>query len=101
MYLRPFSPAGDTVSLAVLTTSANKAVTAPAIGNRSIRIYNAGTAEVFIAIGDSSVTVTASNGIPLKPGDFEIFLLKNNATHVAAIAAATGSTIYLTTGESE
>ena len=38
-----------------------------------MRVYNAGTVDVFIAFGDSSVTVTAAAGMPVKAGNTEVF----------------------------
>lgn len=99
-YIRPFDIKGATVNLAVLTTTANVAVTRPNIGTQSIRLVNVGTNTVFVTIGTSGVTASLTTSFPLLPNTAETFLLQNGATHVAAIASATGNTLYVTTGES-
>lgn len=100
-YLRAFESLGNTVNLAVLATTANVAVSAPGMGNRTIRIVNVGTNVVFINIGTSGVTATTTTSIPLLPNSAEVFFLRRENTHVAAIAGATGNTLYITTGESQ
>lgn len=100
LYIRPFGPVGNTVNLAVTGTTDRVAVTRSGIGTQSIRVLNIGTQTVFINIGSSTVTAALATSMPVFPGTVETFLLKNDQTHVAAIASAAGSTIYITTGES-
>lgn len=67
----------------------------------SIRVMNNGTATVWIAFGDSSVTASLTTGIPVGPGVTEV-LREANADgailYVAAIAAAATGKIYFTPG---
>ena len=98
--IRSFEPQGNTVNLAVLTTTANVAITNPGSGTRSLRIANIGTNNVFINFGkNNSVTAVLTTSIPLLANSVSMFQLKSDITHVAAIAAAIGNTIYCTTGE--
>lgn len=100
LYIRPFGPVGDTVNLAVTATTGSVALTRSGVGTQSIRVLNTGTQTVFINVGASAVTAVLATSMPIFPGTVETFLLKNDQTHVAAIAASTGSTLYITTGES-
>lgn len=100
LYIRPFMVKGNTVNLSVGLTSSRVAVTRPTIGIQSIRVLNAGSNTIFIAIGDSTVTAATTTSMPILPYSVETFMFPNEATNVAAIAASTGNTMYITTGES-
>lgn len=100
VYIRPFNQKGSTVNLAVAGTSSSVAVTRSGVGTQSVRIVNSGAQTVFLNFGVSTVAATLAAGMPMLPNTVESFLLLNDVTHIAAIAAATGSTIYITTGES-
>ena len=100
IYIRPFMPKGGTVNLSVGTTTSRVAVTRPGIGIQSVRIVNSGPNNIFITIGDVTVTAATATGMPILPYCVETFMLGKDDTHVAAIADATGNTLYITTGES-
>lgn len=90
-----FSPI-STVSLAVTTTTGRVAT----VGDAStIRIYNAGTATVFVKFGGSSVTA-ATTDMPIPAGVVETFRT-GTLTHVAAITASGTATLYVTSGEGQ
>jgi hypothetical protein len=91
--------AGATVSLAVLTTSATVAVSPATVGTRTVRIFNSGTNIVFINFGPSTAIATLANSMPMLPNSVETFYFHNDWTLVAAIAGATGNTLYITAGE--
>lgn len=102
--VRPFdlitnSSGGNTVNLAVLATSATVAVSPATVGSRSARIYNSGTNTVFINFGPVGTVATVANSMPMLPNSVETFYFHNDWTLVAAIASATGNTIYITMGE--
>ncbi len=97
--VRPFTVVGDTENMAVAATTASVAVTRSGMGLQALRLVNAGTQTVFIALGTSTVTATTTASMPLVAGAVEIIALPKEVTHVAAIAGATGSTLYITTGE--
>lgn len=96
-----FNPnSGTTVSLAVLTTSA--AVPAPAVTNlANYRFTNIGANTIFLQFapaGAAAPVAVAATSMPMAPNSVEVFTLPPN-TQVAAIAAATGNTLYVTPGE--
>ena len=94
----PFQPQyGATQTLAVTATS--QAVTYPA-GCKSLGITNVGTQTVFVRstpTGDTTAATTAD--FPIPAGQQRTITVNQDYTRLAAIAAATGSTIYVTPGE--
>jgi hypothetical protein len=96
-----FSPTGATVNLAVTSTTGNVAMTIMGgmtqQGSRSIRVYNSGAVDVFIAIGSSAITATTSS-LPIPAGAVEVFETGPSATHIAAITASSTATVYFTSG---
>lgn len=76
----------------------------------SARMVNLGPSEVFVAFGDSAVTVTAGGavnsaddgGFSLPPGVVEIFCIDPGHTHVVGITAAGGAaTLRISLGYGE
>ncbi len=101
-YIRPFGQlqGQNTSNLAVLATTANVAVPVSGIGFRSIRVTNIGSQNIFVNFGNSNaITAVLTTSMPVLANTVEVFLLPPDITFVAAIAAATGSTMYLTVGE--
>lgn len=93
----PFCPA-ETVNIDVSSTSQRIQV---ADGLTAVRVMNDGTATAWIAFGGSTVTATASSGVPVGPGVTEILTAPNyggGALYVAAIAAGSTGKIYFTRG---
>lgn len=91
--------AGSTVNIDVSASSQRIAVSATG-GNEQIRVMNNGTATVWIAFGDSSVTAALTD-IPVGPGVTEVLTLPLPASgpmNVAAIAAGSTGKIYFTRG---
>jgi hypothetical protein len=98
----PFLPApGKTVNINVGASSAN-VLLYPEKGPVSVRIENDGTATVWIAFGNSSVTASATADVPVPPGAVEVLRGINNSDqsplYVAAIAAGATGKIYFTPG---
>lgn len=90
----------STATLAV--TASAQQVTIPTVGTDggSIRIMNSGTQVVFFLYGNLAVTTSgAAMGVPLLPNTVETFGVGPNVTQLSAIAAATGSTLYITAGD--
>lgn len=100
IYIRPFMVKGSTVNVAVGTSSASVAVTGSGVGIQSLRLTNIGSNIIFVKLGTSTVSATLAAGFPMLPNTVETFMLGKDDTHVAAIAAGTGNTLYITTGES-
>lgn len=102
MQIRAYRPLGNnkTVNLVVGTASTSLAVPDVPFGTRALRIANIGTQVVFIELTTgTAIAASLTTSVPLLPGSVEVFTLANDITHVATIAAATGSTLYITYGE--
>lgn len=91
--------AGGTVNVAVLATVVTVAITPAGIGTRSVRLFNSGTNVIFVNFGDTTVTATVANSMPMLPNSVETFYFHNDWTTIAVIAGATGNTLYATMGE--
>ncbi len=100
LYIRPFQQKGVTVTQVVTASSQRFAVTLAGTGTQTIRLVNSGTEVVYIELGSSTVAAVVATSMPMLPNTVETFLLPNDITHLAVIAATTGSTLYCTTGES-
>jgi len=83
------------VSLAVTTTTGRVAVS----GTGSVlRLANVSSVECFVTVGDSTVTATTTD-FPI-PGNTVVFMeIPNIATNVAAITAATTTTLRVSRGD--
>ena len=99
--LRAFRPQGinNTVNVAVTTTSQLLAIPNTPLGTRSLRIVNSGTQNIFLDFVTTTGTSVATTSMPMLPGSIEVFTFGNDITHIAVIAGAVGSTIYITPGE--
>jgi len=62
----------------------------------SIRICVAGTQEIAWAYG--SVGASISKSVHMLPNTVEVFALPPNTSQISIVASATGSTVYLNTG---
>ena len=94
-----FTPSGPTVTLAVTATTGRiltQPTTAP--GGPSLRLFNSGSATVFIACGDVTVNATTATGMPIAAGTVEIVRCPNEAYYVAGITSTGTATLYLTPG---
>lgn len=98
--MKPFSPSpASTVNIDVSASSQRVAV--PACIGGTVRIMNNGTATVFIAFGDGTVTATTTAGIPIGPGVIEVMTvpLVSGPLNIAAIASGSTGRIYFSAGE--
>ena len=100
MALELFSPVGATVSLSVTSTTGNVALTSVGTApvTKSVRVYNAGTATIFVTFGISDVAAVAATSMPIPSGGIETFELSPAVTHAAAITASSTATAYFTSG---
>jgi hypothetical protein len=88
-----FMPLGDTITLEVTSTSDTADIPArPSI----VRIYNGGEDIAFIAFADEASDTT---GMPIPPGDVEVFE-KGGSTMLSAVCG-TSTTLYITPGEGQ
>ncbi len=87
-----------TVSLAVTSVTGSVAL----VGNATVyRLFNAGTANVFIEFGTSTITAVLATAMPLAAGATEFIRAPtaNTAPYVAALTSAGTATLYATAGE--
>lgn len=102
-----FSPGTETIAIAADTTAGGSSADFPDIQLKSpasdVLVYNSGSVDVFIAFGDSSVTVaiptdgSPANGVCI-PSKNSYVLDKGQKTSVAAITGSSSATIYFTVG---
>ena len=96
----PFQPAAgsNTTVINVAATSTSTALTAM-VGSDggTVRIVNSGTQPVFIVFGTGAVPATTSS-MPLLGNTVENFSITSATTSITTLAAATGSTLYVTVG---
>lgn len=96
--MNPFTP-GGTVTLAVDTNTDRVALSATG-GMQARVIIVAGGSITFIKFGSATVEAAVTD-TPVLPGTVEIFTIPPGTTHIAAIVAASTSTIYITRGDGE
>ena len=104
VYIRPFGPkpiaGANTVNLAVTGTSGSVDIgSMKGQGKQSVRVVNSGTQVVFLDFSNGAGAATLTADMPMLANSSEVFLLPSDITHVNAIAAAVGSTLYITIGE--
>lgn len=86
-----------------ITASTSSSRVALANSGEQVRVINNSTDDVFIELGDSSVTAAVPSGatagsMRVKPGAIEVFTRKPVFTHVAGITSSGGGTVDFTTG---
>ena len=101
MLTSPFYPLYPTVNVAVTATSAT--VQSNSGGHvAQYLLTNVGTNVVFVTLADPTITAspTATTGAstPILPNSYKVLSGPVNAL-VAAVASATGNTLYITPGE--
>lgn len=98
IYVRPFSPVGETVS----GTTGQIALSRAGIGTQSVRVLNDGTDTITFKLIQLKGTteVYSSPDIPILGGSVETFLLPNKVTHAEIVTNVGTGTLYFTTGES-
>lgn len=86
-------------SISATTTSARTAY--PASPLSGVEIVNLGSATVYVASGDSTVTATTANR-PVHPNWPRIFYRKPEDTHLAAITSTgTATVVFVPCGPDE
>ncbi len=96
-----FFSASDTAELTVGTASSNMAIPS---GGGHLLLTNVGSNVIYIALGtDNTVSAaipsagTPAHGLPLLPNS-QLMIYAGTGTWIAAIAAATGNTLFVTPG---
>lgn len=87
------SPKASPRDVEVSTTSARQSTAYT--GGETLLIINMGSTEVFCRAGNSTVTVTADDGVPLAEKEKWYVILTPAQTHVACITAADTSTVRI------
>lgn len=86
-------------------TNPNTSSSRQAVDNLSspmavIRVFNDTTGVVWVEEGQSTVTATVGNSVPVPPGYVEVLRTPFPSTHVAIVAAsALTGTVYVTPGD--
>jgi hypothetical protein len=92
-----FQPLGDTVNINISGTS--QPIKISDAGPTSVRVFNDGSATVWIAFGTATLTTAATTGIPIGTKASAVFTVPaGSAVWVAGIAASTTGIIYFTPG---
>lgn len=96
----------NAITAPVITCTTTSSSVALASNVANIRVYNAGSAEVFMLTGDSTVSATfptssAVAGSVVAPGAIESFQKNPNHTHIACDASSGTNTVYAQSGSGE
>ena len=104
-----FGANGNTVALTVGIASASIALQLPGGLTKwtyQCLVTNSGANMAFVAFGASGIVAaipvagTPANGVPIAPNSTRAFTV-NSGQYIAAIASATGNTLYATAGVGE
>ncbi len=94
--MKPFRPAGATVTLSASTTSADGAIVEA--GQHAL-VVNVGSVAAFVAFGRAgSLTATVAGGVPIAPNGSAV-IFKGACTRVAVITASGTAAVYVCPGE--
>lgn len=103
----PFQPSGAgqiTVasSTTIAVTASAQQVTIPVVSSNgmTMRLANIGTQTVFWLYGNLAVTASGTAmGVPVLANTVETFTVPAGITQLSVIAAAVGSSLYVTVGD--
>ena len=87
-----------TVNIDVSSSSQSIDLAGAINGYRQIEIFNNGSATVWVAFGDSTITTALTTGKPVAAGADLVVTIGPGTTHAAAIAAGSTGKIYFTPG---
>ena len=99
--IAPFTPqtATQNVDVSGSSQSLTLTMTEPGLGGRTLRIYNASTADVFLDFGVGSATATAAASYPIPSGAVEFISLSSKVDTVGIIGTASSGKCYVTEGQ--
>ena len=89
--------AASTVAQAVTAVSAQVTITAPQNDRNQLILTNIGTQTVFLAYGNVTASITTS--MPILANTQITISYPAGTTQLSIIAAAAGSTLYVTSGD--
>ena len=94
--VNPFVQNQATTALAVSTVSASMSFNQP---TDVLRLYNSGSAVIFIVLGENtSGLIAATTGFPLAPGVVEYIGVPMTIKALAAVLGNGSGTLYITPG---
>jgi hypothetical protein len=96
-----FAPTGDDTALIDVGAASARVKLGDITGRLQVRIYNDGSAPVWIKFGDVTVTADMTNDIPIASKltcGFTVPPVAGGALYVAAIAVGATGKIYFTPG---
>lgn len=67
-------------------------------GGQQIMVTNVGTDVAYIQTGDSNVDATATEGIPIVPGEKGVYSIASSDTHIAVFAASGAPDLIISQG---
>ena len=94
----PFQPSSGVNTTVIPVTAASVTTNLASVlgyDGGTLRIVNSGTQTVFIVFGAGTALVSS---MPMLANSVETFGVSGVTTSITAIAAATGSTLYVTVG---
>lgn len=97
MYVRPFQVVEESSQTLAVTGSSQPLTLPTGVGNRTIRIVTSGSVTIFWKYGTGAAVATST---PMLPNTAETFFLPNDVTQISFIAGGTGTTVYITIGQS-
>lgn len=94
------SSSSATLDATDVSSTPTPASAGPSGGHSVMRIVNAGPSTVFIRFGVGAQTAVTGD-MPMLSGTVEVFSKAGDVDTIAAITAASTSTIYITCGEGQ
>jgi hypothetical protein len=99
--MRPFNATTDATVNIDVSSSTQRVKLTRSDGCLEMRVYNAGTQDVWIKVGDSTVTADSTKNMPIPAGAVEVLNVippRSDDIYVAAIAAGSTGKVYFTPG---
>jgi hypothetical protein len=96
-----FAPSQNATANISVSASSQRVQIANTTGRIRVRVMNNGTATVWLAFGDGTVSTAATTGIPLGPGTSDVWTIDAPAAsplYAAAIAAGATGSVYFSPG---
>ena len=96
--VHPFKPTpAGTVNISATTSSQSVALSPVPLNRKDVVVTNSGTTTAFVEFGGSSVTASASTGLPVLGGQ-QIRVHAGDYTYAACLLASATGTVYFSSG---
>lgn len=96
----PFSPIATAPAFTCTNPSSRQALGATSSNQHQLELQNTGTATVFFAWGDVTITAAATS-YPVPMGQSKLVTIGAGVTHVACFASSGSHTTYATLGSGD